>query len=99
MASKLYELNYADYVKLHHDDNIRERFTNQQWVALNKLVRQEELSVEDKRALRASGVLDKQNKFTLNGRVCVNKINKKRQSAKNKKKTIREKLAWETEND
>ena len=96
MASKL---NYSDYVKLHYDDNIRERFTNQQWVALNKLVRQEQLSVEDKRALRQADVIDKLGAITLNGRVCTNKINKKRQRNKDKNQIIRKKLAWETEND
>ena len=96
MASKL---NYVDYVKLHYDDNIRQRFSNLQWVAFNKLVRQESLSVEEKRALFQVDVIDRHGEITLSGRVCTVKINKKRQQNKDKDKIIRKKLAWETEND
>lgn len=96
MASKF---NYADYVALHQDNNIRKRFNNQQWVALNKLVRGRQLSVEDKRALCAADIIDKQGEITLSGRVCVNKVNKKRQLDKSKQQVSRSKLAWEMEND
>jgi len=96
MASKL---NYLDYVKLHQIENIRARFTNLQWVALNKLVRQEHLSVEERRALFMADVIDGQGEITLSGRIYSNKINKKRRHNADKKKTIRKKLAWETEND
>ena len=90
------KLNYADYVKLHQDENLRQRFTTQQWVCLNKLVRGERLSVEDKRALRVAGIINKQGEITLSGRVCSSKLNKKRRKTT---KTIRRKLAWEMEND
>lgn len=91
------ELSYDEYTKLQQTVEIRQHFTNQQWRCINKLVRRENLSVEDRRALCKAGILDKQQELTLRGRVYTNKINKKRQAKKSKTKVSRRKLSWEME--
>jgi len=90
------ELSYHAYSQLINTDNIRNRFNTQQWVALNKLVRGRKLSEEDRRALLKVGVIDIGNELTLVGRVCVEKINKKRKKRKPNVNLKRGKMTWET---